>query len=189
MAIDWREEDEDELEELLRRLKPRFAGILRRFRIPPQDAEDRVQNVLVQFVYKRSQIRNPAPWLLGALRRECLMYLRTCRRSRTVAVDTAILEFLGGSQTPDAERTDLLRRLGKWLRTMSHKCRKLLRLRYFEESDAKETARRTGFKQSSVDKVTRRCVQALARKIASAASAISKRRQQRRKAPGRRDDK
>lgn len=188
MAIDWRGENEDELEELLRRLKPRFAGILRRFRIPPQDAEDRVQNVLVQFVYKRSQIRNPAPWLLGALRRECLMYLRTCRRSRTVPVDTAILELLGEASMPDAERADLRRRLGKWIGKMSFKCRRLLRFRYLEELDAKEIARRTGFKPSSVDKVTRRCLQALERKISSAASAISKRGQQRGKAPGRRDD-
>jgi RNA polymerase sigma factor (sigma-70 family) len=188
MAIDWEEKEEDDLEELLRRLKPSFAAILRRFRIPPQDSQDRTQNVLLHYLYKRSQVRNPAAWLRGALRRECLMYLRSCRRSRTVAVDAAILEFLGGSLVPDAERADLRRRLGKWFRKMSYKCRKLLRLRYFEELDAKETAQRTGFKPSSVDKVTRRCVEALARKIASVASAISTRGQQRGKTRGKRDE-
>lgn len=180
MAIDWEEEEED-LEELLRRLKPSLDAILRRFRIPPQDAQDRIQNVLLHYLHKRSQIRNPGAWLRGALRRECLMYLRTCRRSRTVAVDEAIIEFLGGSWVPDPEGADLHRRLHRWIGKMSYKCRRLLLLRYFEGLDTEQTARRTGFKKSSVDKVTRRCVQALARKIASAASAISKRWKRRKK--------
>lgn len=178
MTVD--REEEDALEELLRRLKPRFQAILRRFRIPPQDAEDRIQNVMVHFLYKRSQIRNAEPWMIGALRQDCLMYLRTCRRSRTVAMDTTILEILGGSWVPDPVRGDLKRRLDRWLGKMSHKCRKLLRLRYIEELDARQTAERTGYKPSSVDKVTRRCVETLSRKIASSASAISKR--------GKRDD-
>ncbi len=186
MAIDWRGEDGDELTRLMR--LPRLGAILRRYRMLPEDAEDRLQNVMYQFVLKRSQIRNPEAWLCGALRRECLMYLRTCRRRRTVAVDPAILELLGGSWVPDAERADLRRRLGKWLQKMSHKCQKLLRLRYLEELDTKEVARRTGFKPSSVDKVTQRCAEALARKIATAASAISKRGQLRGKTRGKRDE-
>lgn len=181
MAIDWKEKGEDDLEELLRRLKPSFDAILRRFRIPPQDAPDRIQNVLLHYLYKRSQVRNPAAWLRGALRRECLMYLRTCRRSRTVAVDEAIIEIIGPSWVPDPANADLHRRLRKWIGKMSYKCRKLLILRYFEDLDTEQTAKRTGFKKSSVDKVTRRCVQALARKIASAVSAISRRGKRRKK--------
>lgn len=162
--------DED-LGELLRRLRPRLDAILWRYRIPPADAEDRIQDIMLQFIRKRPQIYNPEAWIKGALKRGCLMHLRSRRRDRTVPVDTGLLELLGGSSVPDEERADLRRRLRKWIRKLSPKCRRLLHDRYVKELRSGEVAERTGYKPSSVDKVTRRCVDALSRQIAKAARA------------------
>lgn len=174
MAIDW--EEEDELEALIRRLSPRLEAILRRFRIPPQDSQDRIQNVTVQYIFKRSQIRNPDAWLVGALRRECLMYLRTARRSRMVAVDSPLLEVISEPLVPDAEREVMKAGLGGLIAKLPWKCQNLLRLKFVEGLNADEIAERTGYKRSSVDKVVRRCLSALKRKIDAAAIAIAKRR-------------
>lgn len=174
MAIDW--EEEDELQALLRRQAPQLEAILRRFRIPPQDSHDRIQNVTVQFIFKRSQIRNPEAWLAGALRRECLMYLRTARRSRMVPMDAPLLDLISKPWQPDAEREVMKGRLGVWIAQLSWKCRKLLRLKFVDGLDADEIAARTGYKRSSVDKVVGRCVSALKKKIDAAAIAVAKRK-------------
>jgi DNA-directed RNA polymerase specialized sigma24 family protein len=69
---------------LLRRMAPALEAILRRFRIPPEDAEDVVQQVLLQYVRKRRKIQTPEAWLPGAVRHECRMYWRRRCRLRPV---------------------------------------------------------------------------------------------------------
>ena len=61
------DEGEADLAGLLRRLSPALQATLRQFRIPPEDADDVVQQVLLQYVRKRSQIRAAEPWLRGAV--------------------------------------------------------------------------------------------------------------------------
>jgi DNA-directed RNA polymerase specialized sigma24 family protein len=62
MGIEGREVatgEEPDLAGLLRRVRPVLEGILRRQGIPPEDAEDLMQQALLQFLRKRSQIRAP----------------------------------------------------------------------------------------------------------------------------------
>lgn len=157
----------DELRELMDRERSSFGAILSSSRIPPHEAEDLVQNVLIQFVRKRSQIENPSPWLKGALRNECRMYWRTKRRSLTVAVDTTMLDVAGDESMPAQERAVARRNLETWISKLDYRCRELLRLRYKLGLQPSEVAAETGYKPSSVDKVTRRCLDALSRKAKS----------------------
>jgi RNA polymerase sigma factor (sigma-70 family) len=159
-----------DLPELFRQVRP--AVILSRRGIPAEDAEDVLNDVVVQLLRKRSTIREPAAWLRGALANECQMYWRTRRRRLTVAVDQAVLDGLAGGVESDAERRVLRRNLSHWIGLLSWKCRELLKMRYNLELEDAEVAERMGYKPSSIDRVTRRCVAALGRKIAAGAAAL-----------------
>lgn len=174
------DDDGEDLGELLRRLQRRTDSIFGRFRIRPEDAEDLLQNVMMQFVMKESQIRNPPAWICRSLELECLMHLRTERRRIVRIVEDALIEVLAGGSMPDAERELMRRRLGRWISKLPWKCQNLIRLKFGEERDADEIAKLTGYKKSSVDKVIRRCIQALKKKIDAALRRIIK--------PGKRDD-
>ena len=60
-----------------------------RYRIPREDAEDLMQQTLLAFLQKRDGIDCPDAWLLGAYRRECLMYLRRRQRRLYDVLDDA----------------------------------------------------------------------------------------------------
>ncbi len=162
------ENGEEDLSELLSRLWPRLRKVLSAFHVPPEDGDDLVQDTVMQFIRKRSQILNAERWLAGALRNQCRMYWRTRSRRRTVAVEQAVLDVMAGGAAPDAERIVLRRGLGRWIATLPRNCRELLRLRYGLGLEDREVAAETGYRPSSVDKVTRRCVQALSKKMAAA---------------------
>lgn len=156
---------------LLRELRPRLRAILSSFRIPPQDSDDLLQNVCLQYLRKRKQIRDPSHWLPGALRNECRMYLRTQSRRFTVAVDDALLDLMGADgepQTTAQEQAVLRRNLTRWIAQLDRRCRQILLLRYHLGHETREVAEATGYRPSSVDKVTRRCLDALGRKVVAA---------------------
>lgn len=175
MPDDW--DEDDDLEELLRGLRRRFEAIFRRYRIRPEDAEDLLQNVMLQFVLKRPQVRNPPAWICQALTLECLMFLRTERRRIVQSVEDTLLEIFGGGDFPDPEREFLRKQLRRWIRKLPRNCQELIRLKYVENLSAKEIAERTGYKPSSVDKVTRRCVARLKRMFDAAANKLAERRE------------
>jgi DNA-directed RNA polymerase specialized sigma24 family protein len=75
---------------------------------------------------------------------------------------------MAGGADSDAERTALRHGVVRWIAKLDHKCQRLLRLRYGLGLDDDEVAEETGYRSSSVDKVTRRCVQALSKKLAAA---------------------
>jgi RNA polymerase sigma factor (sigma-70 family) len=156
-----------ELRELMDRERSAFGAILSSWRIPPQDAEDLAQMVFLQFVRKRRTIENPGSWARGALRNECRMYWRTRRRSLTVAVDTALLDVAADESMPAQERAVARRHLETWISKLDYRCRRLLALRYKLGLEPREVAEETGYKPSSVDKVTRRCLDALSNKAKS----------------------
>jgi RNA polymerase sigma factor (sigma-70 family) len=169
--------DDGELQRVLGALRPKLGGILASFRIPPQDADDLLQNVLLQYVKKRSLIREPELWLPGALRNECRMYWRTRSRSFTTAVDSAILETVcDEAAAPPQERTVMRNTLSRWIGELHTRCRSILRLRYHLGYEAREVAEETGYSPSSIDKVTRRCLEALGRKVAAAQPAPAHRK-------------
>jgi RNA polymerase sigma-70 factor (ECF subfamily) len=149
------------LEEILKRAEPRLKRILFRYKIPAQDAEDLLQETFLIMVSKAGSIRNPDAWLLATLSNRCVIYWRKYRSRLWDLVDTTILELLAESEAPTQERSDLRSDLDALLAQLPDRCRSVLRLRYGLGCSTAEAAERMGYCQSSIRKVTRRCLAAL----------------------------
>ena len=147
-------------------MRPRLLGILRRFRVPPEDAEDLLQDVLVDFVQKRRFIEDPEGWLVIVTRRRCLDYSRQRRRRFVEGFDAALLELVAGGVSAPQEHETLIRQLEEIIDTLQPKCRDLLRMRYIEGRTESEIAELKGYKTSSISKLCGRCVTALAKRLA-----------------------
>lgn len=160
--------EERSFEELLKELKPRFRMVFARFRIPEQDAEDLMQQALLTYVRKRHTVHDPASWLVGTLRNRCLKYWRARRRSLYTAVDAAILESVATEGTTHQDQVEIRRDLKGAMGRLRPRCRSILGLRYGLGCEPRETARRLGYRESSIYKLVERCLAALSSKLLEA---------------------
>ncbi len=160
------------VEDVFAVVRPRLEMVLRHFRIPAADAEDLVQEALMHFLRKQAQINEPEQWLVGAVRKECLMYWRRHRRRIEVSLD-AVVETIGqdAPQERNAFRGDLDRAIG----TLRPKCQSLLRMRYGFGFSTEETAQQLGYSLSSLDNIARRCLAALSQRLLSCTLALRSR--------------
>lgn len=156
------------LDELLREIRPKLYRLVRSFGIPEEDSEDLIQNTLLALVFRWDQVRNPDAWVVGTVKKNCLMYWRSRRRRLYDAVDGPVLEWLAGGERPMQERRDLRSDLGGLIERLPDRYREVLQLRYTLGCDAREVARRTGYRRSSIGKVTARSLAALSREMAEA---------------------
>lgn len=156
------------LEDILREVQPKLVQILGRYRIPSQDADDVLQETFLTLVHKREVVRNPEAWLIVTLRNRCLIYWRKKRKHLYQAVDTAILELLSEPEAPQQAKSDLRFDLDRLLARLPDRCRSLLKLRYGLGCSSSEVAERMGYRQSSIRKVTSRCLAALTRELLQA---------------------
>ncbi|HWM93016.1 MAG TPA: sigma-70 family RNA polymerase sigma factor [Thermoanaerobaculia bacterium] len=159
-------------DDFLRRLEPRLKRLLGSYRIPPEDAEDVLQQALLALLYQWDRVRDPECWLMGTLKRHCLMYWRNNRRRIYSAVDSTVLEWLSEPVAPSQERSDLLCDLEILLGRLPSRCRSLLRLRFRLGFEPPEVARRLGYRASSIGKITNRCLAALSRELLAAGLTI-----------------
>ena len=155
----------DNLNQLLLASRPRLERVLRHFEIPPEDAEDILQDAQLTLLYKWDKIRTPESWLIGTLKKKCIMYWRKRRSSLCDAVDTAILDLVSTPVAPNQERTELAFDLNRVLIKLSIRCRSLLKLRYGLGYGPTEVAEQMGYRLSSIRKVTNRCLAALTRQL------------------------
>ncbi|HVS14171.1 MAG TPA: sigma-70 family RNA polymerase sigma factor [Thermoanaerobaculia bacterium] len=153
------------LDEYLADRRPRLVGIVLKFGIPAQDAEDLVQQALIAYLYKRDQVRDPDTWLAGAVRRECLQYLRSRQRRLYDAIDSALLDAVAAPQPAEQDKNQLLSDLGTAIRRTPGQCRTVLRMRYGLGCENTEIASTLGYQVSSVRKVATRCLAALCRQM------------------------
>ncbi len=156
---------QDSLNQLLLASRPRLERVLRHFEIPPEDAEDILQDAQLTLLYKWEQIRSPESWLIGTLKKKCIMYWRKRRSSLCDAVDTAILDLVATPVAPDQEKAELSFDLNRVLGKLSARCRSLLKLRYGLGYGPSEVAEQMGYRLSSIRKVTNRCLAALTRQL------------------------
>lgn len=156
------------LEDILREVQPKLVQILGRYRIPAQDADDVLQETFLTLVHKREVVRNPEAWLIVTLRNRCLIYWRKKRKHLYQAVDTAILELLSEPEAPQQSKSELRFDLDRLLARLPGRCRSLLRLRYGLGCSSSEVAERMGYRQSSIRKVTSRCLAALTKELLQA---------------------
>jgi RNA polymerase sigma-70 factor (ECF subfamily) len=153
------------VEDLLRRVEPRLLGLFSRYRVPTQDAEDLLQEALLALVAKPDAIRCPESWLLGTLRNRCLLYWRKRRRRLYETVDATILELVASPETPAQERADVSSDLKNLISRLPERCRSIFRLRYGLGCGGSEVAAQLGYQESSIRKVTLRCLSALSRQL------------------------
>lgn len=156
---------EDPLEVFLRKVRPCIKTLFQRSRIPPEDAEDILQQALLALLYQRERIRDPEAWLHGTLKKKCLVYWRDQRRKLYEAVDGAVLEFVADPLTADQECADLRRDLANVIERLPQRCRSILALRYRQGYEVGELATQLGYRQASINKLTNRCLAALTRRL------------------------
>src|SRR5260370_24806691 len=93
----------DSLNDLLKGTRPRLERVLRGFEVPLEDAEDIVQDAQLTLLYKWDKIHSPENWLVGTVRKKCIMYWRKRRGSLRSPVRTATLSLLSPPQPPRHE--------------------------------------------------------------------------------------
>jgi len=168
MATLDRPELREPLNRLLEKIRPGLERVLRHYDVPPEDAEDILQDAQLVLLYKWDTIQNPEAWLIGTLRKKCIVYWRK-RRSRTCeAMDATILELLSEPERPAQAKADLSRDMGRVLVKLPQRCQRLLRLRYGMGYGPSEVAEKMGYKPSSIRKITNRCLAALGRELTTA---------------------
>jgi len=153
------------VETLLVGLQPKMERILWHYRIPPQDAEDLVQEILISFVRRFDRVQNNEAWLVSALKYQCLLYWRRRRKRLYQAVDSALLDALAEPQPSPAQRYDQAHDLANLLPKIPPRCRKVLELRYGLGMTPKELASKLGYQHSSISNIVRRCLAALTAKL------------------------
>jgi RNA polymerase sigma factor (sigma-70 family) len=156
---------ESSLEQFLRSVRPRLRALFAHYRIPPQDTEDILQQALLALLYQRHAIRDPEAWLMGTLRKKCLVYWRDHRRKLYDAVDAAVLDLMAAPTAPEQEDADVRRDLAMAIERLPERCRALLSLRYSHGYEPPELARRLGYRPTSISKTTSRCLAALTRQL------------------------
>jgi RNA polymerase sigma factor (sigma-70 family) len=161
-------QEQTALEDLLRDIQPKLTQILGRYRIPAQDADDVLQETFLTLIHKREIVRNPEAWLVVTLRNRCLIYWRKKRKHLYQAVDTAILELLSEPEAPGQTKSELRCDLDRLIGRLPPRCQSLLRLRYGLGCSSAEVAERMGYRQSSIRKVTSRCLAALTKELLQA---------------------
>jgi RNA polymerase sigma-70 factor (ECF subfamily) len=167
---------ESSLEGFLERVRPRLKSLFARYRIPPQDTEDLLQQALMALIYHRDGVRDPEAWLMGTLRNKCLLYWREQRRKLYDTVDSAVLDILAEPIAPAQEGADRHRDLTQALERLPERCRSLLWLRYRQGYDPPELAERLGYSPASISKVTTRCLAALARQMVTVTAGVCRRK-------------
>jgi RNA polymerase sigma factor (sigma-70 family) len=175
-ALDQTRQDEAALEHFLHRMRPRLRTLFSRYRIPPQDTEDILQQALLVLVYQWQTIRDPEAWLLGTLKNRCLLYWRDRRRQLYDAVDATVLEWIAEPNAPEQEKADLRRDLATVIGRLPERCQSVLLLRYRLGYESAEVAERLGYSPSSMSKITTRCLATFTRHLTAAGLLQQKRR-------------
>lgn len=160
--------NDETLREFLDRAGPRVKSLFARYRVPPQDTEDILQQALLALVYNWESVRDPDAWLVGTIRNKCLVYWRDRRRKVYDAVDAAVLEWLAKPEAPEQERSDLWSDLETLLSHLPPRCQSLLRMRYQMGYDTGEIAAELGYSPNSISKISARCLAALTRELGAA---------------------
>lgn len=133
--------------ELLGRLRVRLTAIMAAYKIPPHEAEDLIQDALLAFVSRRTEVRLPESYLLGILRNLCAAHIRQRYRERHVLqVDPATLAALAGAAPPAHDSLDYRLDFMALLDTLptSQFCVLLLRFLGFSHDEIGAACRRAG---------------------------------------------
>jgi len=165
MTIPDRSSTAEDISQVLGRVRSALERVLGSYDIPPEDAEDVLQDTYLTLLYKWEKVQCPEAWLVGTLRKKCIMYWRKRRKRIIDGMDAAILELLSEPERPSQERQDLSRDFDRVLGRLPDRCQRLLRLRYGLGLGPSEVAERMGYQPSSIRKITSRCLTNLSKEL------------------------
>ncbi len=148
---------------MLRRVRPRLKRVLKVSGIPLDDAEDLLQETLLEAVRQRASIRNLEAWLIGTLRVKCSRYWKRHLSERELAVDPPQLEELCPPLAPAQEKEERLLDLRSLAHGLAERHRAALWLRFGLGLTTAEVARRLGYCPASIRKLTSRSLARLRR--------------------------
>jgi RNA polymerase sigma factor (sigma-70 family) len=150
----------DALPELYERLRPRLRRVLHGYRVPPQDAEDLVQTTFLLAIAKWDELRDPEAWLVGTLKKRCILYWRRrlVNEERQVQLSESDLAC---SVEPRHDLRDQLCDLGKAWHQLTHAQRNLLALRFLLGMSPQEVAQAMGLAHGSVRRTAYRALEHL----------------------------
>jgi RNA polymerase sigma-70 factor (ECF subfamily) len=146
---------------LVERLRPALRRVLRRFGVPPHDADDLLQEVFLAAVSKWDEIENKEGWMLGTLRNRCAIYWRRRHASPFDAVDADLLEALSRPQPAPQERAALVWDLESLFANLPLRHRDVLWLRFGMGLATEEVAERLGYSPTSIRKLIGRSLERL----------------------------
>ncbi|HYU33522.1 MAG TPA: sigma-70 family RNA polymerase sigma factor [Thermoanaerobaculia bacterium] len=147
-------------------LSPRLKRIVARFRIPPAEAEDLVQEACLALVRHWAAIENPEAWLVRTLSRMCCTWLRRQRQRRWLQyLDEQILEAIAPAEEPPQERAELFLDMETLLAVLPRRSQQLVALRYGLGMTNEEIAARLGYRPASISKLSERVLERLRRSL------------------------
>ncbi len=148
-------------------LRPRIQFFLIRFDIPPEDAEDILQNVALTALLKWDSIRTKDMWLIGTLRLQCFRYWRRRRTDIVLRVEPYELEALSEPVPPIQEQEERIWDIEKLCRSFSLRHRTLLRLRFWYGFSNEELGERLGYSAGSIRRLSSRALARLQSRLAA----------------------
>jgi RNA polymerase sigma factor (sigma-70 family) len=147
---------------VIEQVRPQLARTLRAYRIPPADSEDLVQDALLALITGWAQIREPAAWLVGTVRRQCRNYVRHHFARKTATAGPEEIERLAGTAPSGEEQIGARLDLERLARALTPRQRHLLRWIYRLGLDERELARMLGdAKPASLRQARRRAIRRL----------------------------
>jgi RNA polymerase sigma factor (sigma-70 family) len=156
------------LPQIIERLRPALARLLRRQRIPAWDAEDLVQKALTAAVRRWPTISDKQGWLYGTVRRLCIVYWRERQKDRLVATDPRLLDLREGVVIARQDRRDLLVDLDVLCPELPSRQRWVVFLRYGLGMGFAEAAGELGICVSTVWRDERQALERLRKLVAGA---------------------
>lgn len=154
----------ESLVDLLQQMRPRIKQILFRYHIPPEEAEDLVQETVLAALARWDQIRDREAWLVGTLSNRCAVYWRRQLTQRRVqGLSPAQLEELSEPQDPPQMRALSLRDLSRLMTVLPERQRQVLLLLFGRGLSQLEVADLLGYRPESVRKIVQRALQRLKR--------------------------
>ena len=131
-----------------------------RFGIAAADAEDLLQDTLLELLRQRVHVRSPEGFVFTVFRLCCSRYL-AARRERREVFDPEIAPSEAIPSPSGAEKMDRRVTLRQALGRISSTCRRLLCAFYIEGRSLRETADTLSLAQSGVSKTINRCLRRL----------------------------
>ena len=127
---------------LVERCRGRMLRVLRWKHVPPEDAEDVIQDMILALLATRwDKVRNPEGFLLGVLVRKCGVYWYKRLRLQLVPLGEGVDERVQDPDGGAAASLELRDMIDKALPSLTPGQRDLLRLRYLEGKRYKDLER------------------------------------------------